>query len=155
MSYEAKLPLVKNRQDKVQRLSIPLAITGNATPANKVIAADEPTILFVKTEGLNQITTASGALETGETLPTLATATDATGVFNMLIKIGEPLAKVCSVKLVPRGTQNGAIVACEILAFTTGSDNSGQSIVAEVTSGVNFSTPANLDATIEVEYVVS
>lgn len=153
MSFQAKDSIVLNRQLKVQRVVIPFTITGNATPASKVLANDEPSKLFFKTEGLNQITIANGAIETGETLPSLASATDATGVINALIKINEPLAKVMLVRVVGRSSTQLSRQG-EILAFTTGSTNSGQSIVCNITTGVNLAS-ANIDAAIEVEYVVS
>lgn len=153
MSYQAKDSTVDNRQLKVQRLVIPFTITGNATPASKVIAADEPSLLFFKTEGLDQITVASGALESGEVLPTLATATDSTGVINALVKINEPLAKVMSVKVIGR-TATALDKQGTILAFTTGSTNSGKSIVCNLTTAVNLAS-ASIDAALEVEYIVA
>lgn len=153
MSFDAKDSQVLGRQNKVQRLVIPFTITGNATPASKVIASDEPSLLFIKTEGLNQITIAAGALETGETLPSLASATDSTGVINALVKINEPLAKVMSVKVIGR-TATALDKQGQILAFTTGSTNSGKSVVCNLTTGVDLGA-ASIDATLEVEYVVA
>lgn len=152
MSFDAKNSQVQDRKLKVQRLVIPFTITGNATPASKSIASDEPSLLFLKVEGIDQITEATGALEDGETLPSLASATDSTGVINALVKIGEPLKKVCLVRVVGRdGTQLSR--QGQILAFTTGSDNAGQSVVCNITTGVNL-TSASIDAALEVEYVV-
>lgn len=153
MSFEPKDSQVASRALKVQKLSIPIAITGNAIPASKVLASDEPSLVFIKTEGLDQITVAKGALETGETLPTLATATDATGVINVLVKINEPLSKVMSVKLIGR-TATALDKQGTVLAFTTGSTNSGKSIVANFTTGVDLAA-ASIDACLEVEYVVA
>lgn len=152
MSFDAKNAQVQDRKLKVQRLVIPFTITGNATPASKTIASDEPSLLFLKVEGINQITEAAGALEDGETLPSLASATDSTGVINALVKIGEPLKKVCLVRVVGRdGTQLSR--QGQILAFTTGSDNAGQSVVCNITTGVNLAS-ASIDAALEVEYIV-
>lgn len=152
MSFDAKKAQVQDRKLKVQRLVIPFAITGNATPASKTIAVDEPSLLFLKVEGINQITTGTGALESGESLPSLASATDSTGVINALVKIGEPLAKVCLVRVVGRGATQLSKQG-EILAFTTGSDNAGQSVVCNITTGVNLAS-ASIDAALEVEYIV-
>jgi hypothetical protein len=153
MSFQAKDSGVLSRQNKVQRLVIPFTIASNATPASKVIACDEPALVFIKTEGLNQITIAAGALETGETLPTLAAATDSTGVINVLVKINEPLVKVMSVKIHSRGATQTAKPG-EVLAFTTGSTNSGQSVVANITTAVNLAS-ASIDAVLEVEYITA
>lgn len=151
--YQPKDSQVYSRQLKVQRLSIPFTVTHNATPASKTSTVDEPGLLFFNFAGITGITSAAGAIDSiGETLPTLATATDSTGVFNVLIKINEPLAKVCSISIKGRAGASGITDFCQILAFTTGSVNAGQSIVANITSGVNFGT-TDLDACLQVEYI--
>lgn len=150
--YQPKDAAVYNRQLKVQRLSIPFTVTHNATPASKVITVDEPSLVFFNFQGITQLSTAFGAIETGEILPSLASATDSTGVFNVLVKINEALIKVCSVSIEGRAGATGVTNLCQILPFTTGSTNSGQSIIANVTSGVNFSS-TDLDACLKVEYV--
>lgn len=148
MSFEAKKSQVRGRQLKVQRLVIPFKITANATPASKVITSDEPSLLFLKVEGIDQITEASGALASGETLPSLASATDSTGVFNLLVKIDEEVEKVCLVRVTGRdGTQLSK--QGQILASSSG----GKTIVCNLTSGVNLAS-ASLDGVLEVEYVV-
>lgn len=152
MSFQAKDSLVLDRQLKVQSVKIPFTITHNATPASKVITTFDPSILFLDTQGLNQITIASGALETGETLPALNTPTDSSGAFAALVKIREPLQDVVSAKLVARDA-SGLILSCEVLAFTTGSAHAGQSVVLNIRSGVNLST-TDLNCALEVEYVV-
>jgi hypothetical protein len=78
MSYEAKDSLVRDRQLKVQEVCIPLAITGNATPASVSVVSDEPAIMFIRTEGVDGITEASGALDAGQTAPTFTSPDDAT-----------------------------------------------------------------------------
>lgn len=152
--FQPKDTQVYGRQLKVQRLSIPFTVTSNATPANKSYTVDEPALVFFNFQGLTGISSSTGAIDSsGETLPTLATATDSTGVFNVLVKTGEQLAKVVDVKIHSRTGQSGITDYCQILAFTTGSSTSGQSIVANITSGVNFST-TSLDACLTVEYII-
>lgn len=149
--YQPKDNQVYGRQLKVQRLSIPFKVTHHATAASKVIATDEPSLVFFNFASLTGISTGTGALETGETPPSFATATDSTGVFNVCIKTGEALVKAVNVSI--HGRNSEAITNLStILAFSTGSTNSGQSIFANVTSGINFST-TDLDAVLEVEYI--
>lgn len=148
--YQPKDAAVASRQLVVQRLSIPFTVTHNASPASKTMTVDEPSLVFFNFQGITQLSTSTGAIETGEILPTLATATDSTGVFNVLIKIREPLVKVCAVYLIGRGSSS-LMLSGQPLAFTTGSTNSGQSIVANIPSGVNLST-TDVDACLCVEY---
>lgn len=151
--FDAKDDLVRGRAQKVQRLSIPLLITHNATPASKSVASDEPSILFVNVEGIVGISTSSGALESGEVAPTLATATDSTGVINICVLIKEPLVKVMDVQCITRNS-TACNVGGNILAFSTVSANSGQSIFANLTTGVNLAA-TDLNACIIVEYITS
>ncbi len=152
LSFQAKDPIVLDRELKVQKVSIPFTITHSATPGSKVIVADEPSILFLDTEGLNQITIAAGALQTGEVLPSLATPTDSTGAFAALLLIREPLSKVVYARLTGRGATSISL-SCEVLAFTTGTGG-GQSAVVNVRSGINLST-TDLNAVLELEYIVA
>lgn len=155
MAYPAQDSQVLGRQLKVQKVSIPFAITGNATPASKTRVIDEPTLLFLRLQGTgqDQLTQAAGALGAGESLPGgTASATDSTGVFVGLLRIRENLQKVVSVKLVSRSSTE--ILACPVLGFTTGGSAPGQSIVFNVDSGVDLSA-ANMDAVIEAEYIVA
>jgi hypothetical protein len=94
---------VQGRQLKVQELAIPFTIAGHATPASKTLTSDEPSVLFIQTEGKTQITAAAGALDAGEATPTFsATATDSTGVINLLVKVGEQITKVVSAEVQDR-----------------------------------------------------
>lgn len=152
VSYQAKDSLVLARQLKVQKLSIPFFITTNATPASKVLSVDEPALLFLAVEGIDQITP---ALDTGDTAPTLATATDTTGIFSVMVKINEVLSKVVSAKITRR---NGQEVISLTLpsAPTTGiiAGTNQNKIVLNADSAVNFAT-TSYDACLEVEYVVA
>ena len=153
MSFDAKDSQVQGRKLKVQKMSIPLTVSANATPASKVVASDEPSLVFVNVQGITGISTSTGALATGETAPTLASATDSTGVINVLVKVGEPIAKIVSVKLIGRGATS-LMISGQALALTTGGATPGQSIVANLTTGVNLAS-APIDAALEVEYVVA
>ena len=144
MSFNAKKPAVFDRQLKVQSLSIPLSIVANATPASVVPSSDEGQILFLKTQGVNQFT---AALDSGETLPSLAAQVDASGTFCVMVKVGELLDKVVSAKLILR---NGfEIVACAVAGLTSSGDKF--CLNCDVSSSL---ASTNLDACLEVQYVV-
>lgn len=146
-NYYAKQELVQNRQLKVQELAIPLTITGNATPASVVVASDEPSILFLKTEGVNKIT---AALD-GDTAPTFVSQVDANGLFSVMLKIGEPIAKVLSAQLI---TRNAHSAGSAKLANTTGITANGDKIVLDCDTAVDLSA-ASLDACLVVKYIVA
>lgn len=148
-NFNATNENVLNRQLKVQRLVIPFTITGNATPASVVIACDEPSVLFLKTEGVNQITP---ALDAADGTPTLTAADDSDGIFNLMVKISEPLAKVMQAKVTVR-TGTAAITVCT-MANTTGITAGGDKIVLNCDTAVDLSA-ANLNACLEVEYVIA
>lgn len=152
MAYEPKDPGVRGRALKVQELAIPFAITYHATAASKVVVSDEPSILFLNVEGITGISTATGALASGEVAPSFATATDSTGVINLLVKVGEPMIKVMSAVVFSRAVAAGLSKPCNILAFATVT-NAGQSIFLNCTTGVNLGT-TSLDGVLIVKYIV-
>lgn len=152
MAFEAKQSQALGRQLKVQSLSIPFKITGNATPASKVITRDEPALLFLKVEGIDEIT---GALSSNDTTPTLASATDSTGVFNLMVIVGEQLEKMVSAQLVRRNGQE--VISCTLTQAPADSIVAGgarDKIVLNADSGVNLSS-ADLDACLILQYVTA
>lgn len=152
MAYEAKNSGVEARELKVQRLVIPLTIAGNAVAASVVCRNDEPAILFLQTDGVDQIT---AALASGETATYTVATADATGVFRALVKIQEPIAKVCAAygcrrdafEVVPGrlGSASG---------ITTGSAG-GNSIMLAFDCALALNAANTLDACIVVEYVAA
>src|ERR1019366_381596 len=151
--FQPKDAAVYARQLKVQRLVIPFTVTHHATPGSKSFTVDDPSSVFFNFEGLTGLSTSTGAIETNEVLPVLATATDSsTGIFNVLVRINEPIEKVCAIYLIGRGATS-LHVSGTPLAFTTGSTNSGQSIVGNFTSNINLSS-ADMNASLVIEYIV-
>lgn len=144
-NYYAKDELVQGRQLKVQRLVIPFTITHNATASLVVIGRDEPALLFLKTQGVDEIT----AVADGS--PTLAAANDAAGTFNILVKLNEQIVKVMNAQVDGR---TAALVAGCTLANITGLTAAGDKIVLNCTTGVNSST-TDLDACLCLEYVAA
>lgn len=149
MAYESKSPLVQGRQLKVQELAIPFTITANVTPASVVCSSDEPSILFQRTEGVNQITTASGALISGETATYSNASVDANGVSSFYIKLNEVCTKVVSAYVVSRTT--GVMQPC-FLGDADGLSSVGN-IMLTCDSTVNYAT-TNFDGTLVVKYVI-
>lgn len=147
-AYQAAKPEVLGRQLKVQKLSIPFTITHHATPASKTILVDEPAILFLQVEGIDQITVNNGAIADAATLPTMSSESDASGIFYAALNIGETVAKVVSAKMVSRASAE--IVACTVLA----SADSGLVPIVKVDCATDLST-TDLDAVLELEYIVS
>lgn len=151
MSFDSKNELVLNRQLKVQKLSIPFALTANATPASVVLANDEPAIMFLQSEGVNQIT---AALDTNETATFATSPVDANGTLNVLIKVRESVLKVVSARMASRITGVAQpLFLGSATGITTGSGG-GKSIMLTLDSSVNHAT-TNVDASIEVEYVLA
>lgn len=149
MSFNSKDSLVLERQNKVQRLVIPFSITASATAANVVLRNDEPARMFLRSEGVDQITTASGALESGETATYSVAADDSDGIFNILVKLNESCAKVMRANVTDR--VNGGSQPVK-LGDADGLSSLGK-IMLTCDSTVNLST-TNLDGCLEVEYVV-
>lgn len=155
-NYYPKKPNVMNRALEVQKLSIPLLITHSATSTAVVVANDEPSILFLNTQGITQISIAAGALGASEVAPSLASATDSTGVINLCLVIGEVLVKVMHAEVISRALNGSPIIKpCQILAFSTGAGVDGlvgADIFLNCTTGVNFTT-TDLDACLVIEYI--
>lgn len=150
MSFQPKSSLVHGRQLKVQRLVIPFTVTAHATPASVVLRNDEPSVLFLRSEGVDQITTASGALDSGETATFSVSPNDANGIMNLLLKLEETVAKVCRANVTDR--VNGGSQPCK-LGDADGISSNGK-IMLTLDSSVDHST-TNADYCLEVEYVVA
>lgn len=149
-SFYPKDSLVDDRQLKVQRLSIPFSVTASATPASVVLSSDEPAILFLRSQGVDQITVASGALESGETATYSVSPNDASGIMNLLVKVnGEEVQKVCSMSICERST--GQVEVCK-LGDSDGLSSEGK-IMLTLDSAVNHAT-TNADYSLEVAYIV-
>jgi len=143
-SYYAKDSLVQNQQLKVQRLVIPFKIAHNASSASVVISANQPALLFLNTQGVNQIS----AVAAGS--PSFASPNDAAGTFNALVQINEPVLMVCHAEVISR---TGAVQAVASLANTSGLTSNGLQIVLNATTGVNAST-TDFDACLVMEYII-
>lgn len=154
-AYYPKDDLVDRRSLKVQKLTIPFYITHNAVPASKVVASDEPALLFLGVQGINNLTVASGAFDTSaeQSAITFASATDTTGVFSLLLRVNEQIIKVMYVRVSQRS-------ASEVVSGTAPTGASawisslGNKIVANIDSSVNLATTDG-DYVLEVEYIAA
>lgn len=155
-NYQAQDSQVLSRQLKVIELAIPLNVTANGTPASKTQTTDEPALLFINTEGKTGISVATGAFDTSAEAAaiTFATATDATGVYNLLLRVGEQIAKVVTAEV----HKNLVSGATEVLTCSSPTGASrfvtsvGDKMVFNLDSAVNFAT-TDYDATLRVSYV--
>lgn len=104
LPFDSKLEQNLKRGLKTQRLVIPILIGANASPSAKDLSSDEEGFLYLKTEGADQITLARDAVDNAAELAAIpfGAPSDADGKFSALIKIGEPILKVCSVTLCNR-----------------------------------------------------
>lgn len=147
MSFQSKDSNVRGRQLKVQKLSIPFTITAHATSTSVVLLNDEPSICFLQSEGIDQIT---AALADGETATYTVAADDSDGKLNILLKVGEVVSKVVSARVASRAT--GVSQPC-YLGDANGISSEGN-IMLSVDSTVDHST-TNFDGSLEVEYVIA
>lgn len=147
-NYASKDELVQGRQLKVQRLSIPFVITANASSASVLISRDEPAVLFLKTQGNDEIT---AALVAGDGTPSYTAANDANGIFNILVKLNEQVGKVMNARVVGRNTAKDYICT---LADTDGISGAGDKICLDCDADISLAT-TSLDACLVVEYVIA
>lgn len=155
-NYDAKHELTRARQLKTQRLAIPLFIDADATPASVTLVSDEPGMVFCKSEGVDQITLALGAVDTAAELSaiTFTAANDANGIFNVICRVGETIEKVVSVKLHRRNSSTDVTISGTTPTGVTGYITSGgDKIAANFDTGVNYAS-ANGDYVLEFEYTV-
>lgn len=154
MAYESKNSQARGRQLKVQSLALSFSVLGHATPASKTITRDDPSLLALKVEGINQFT---NALDADDTTPTMATAVDSTGVFNVLISVGEEIEKVVSALLIKRNGQEVISLSLPASAPADGIVAGGarDKIALNVDSGIDISAANLLDACILVQYIAA
>lgn len=153
-NYDAKDTIVRDRILETLELCVPFSIVANATPASKSMTEDEPSLLFLNTQGIQDITLADGAVDSQAELDalTFAVPNDAAGIFNLLLRMNEPVVKIVSAQIIQL---NGSeMINC---TFVTGSTNgitsAGNKVVFNADSAVNFAT-TNYNATLIVNYVV-
>lgn len=159
-AYMPKDDQCYRRSVEVQKLTIPFFITANATPASKTVVSDEPSLLFLDVQGINNCTVASGAFDTSAEAAaiTFQTPSDTAGQFSVLVRTNEPnaLVKVMYCRVVSRSVQNeggsGTPSSGSSPSFLT---SVGNKIVADFTiSGLNLAT-TNGDLCLEVEYIAA
>lgn len=152
MAYEAKDQIVRGQQLLVQALSIPLKIVGNATAASVALSSDLPSRLFLKTSSVDQIT---GALLANETATYTTSPADASGQFQILIRMNEPVAKICNASLFQLDGANAQYAYLGSSTGITTGTAGGQAIMLIGKSNVDFTGANTLNACLVVEYETS
>lgn len=146
-SFYAKSPGAQDRQLKVQRLVIPFSVASNATPASVVLGNDEPSVMFLKSEGVDYISAEVALL--GDTATFTVAPNDANGIMNVFIVVGEPVAKVCQANVINRvsgGSQPVKLGDADGLSSLS-------NIMLTMDSTINFAT-TSADLCLEVDYIV-
>jgi hypothetical protein len=121
-----------------------------------VLTKDEPALLFLSVQGINECTTSTGCFDSSaeQSAITFASATDSTGVFSCVVKVFEPLAKVCNARIISRAGSSDIVSATFPTGATSGISSGGDKIVLNFDAGRDFSS-ANGDYCLEVEYVIA
>jgi hypothetical protein len=145
----SKDSLIQDIQLQVIEINTGLVILGNAVPANLDLSYTQNTSrVFLKTEGIDQITVANGACDTQAEVDaiTFQSEDDATGKFSVLVRFNEPLSGLVSAEIVDRFT--GARYGSTISFTTGGPPGSGltlllDKVLFEFQTGVDLSNPSN------------
>lgn len=147
MSYDPKSEHTRSVALKVQSLYLHLFIDGDAVPANKKHRPDDSAVLFIKTEGIDDT---SSALDSGEAAPSFVAPVDANGQFSVLVKVSEKIKRIVSAKCVRQDASE--VISCT-LANTSGLSANGDKIVLNIDSAVNLAA-GDYRGCLEVQYVV-
>lgn len=150
--FLAKESQVQDRQQKVQTLIIPLQIVGSATAANLLCTNDEAGFCFLKTGSIDQIT---AALASSETATYLDAPSDANGIFNVLLSIGEDITKVVGARMVRRDATGVEYAYLGSATGITTGTGGGQKIMITCDSSVALNAANTLKAYLEVHYVTA
>ncbi len=154
MAFISKNEMVFDRQLKVQRLSIPFVIVGNASSASVAPSSDEPSVMFMKTQGVDQITP---ALASGESASFSNSPSDASGQFNIAIDVKENVAKVCCARIKRRDASFAGSTeqVCSLEGISQKSGANCTKLLLSCDSDIDLSGANTLDACLEVEYIVA
>lgn len=164
MSYLPKDSAVQQQSLQVASLALPFTVTHNASSASVVVTVENPSLLFINTQGTSRITLAAGAVDSAQELTdiTFASPSDTAGTFNMLVRINETVNKVVNATLYSR-TSSSVLVNATLASPSFNSANSsnlpaqlgvtdpGNKIALNCTCGVNFST-TDFDGVLVVNY---
>ena len=154
MAYSPKDSNVAKSNLQVQTLRLPFTIAGSATSANVVVTPYDTTVLFINTAGVTQISTSTGALDSGEASPSMGTISDAGGQFGALVKVNETINKIVGAELLQLGGSSQA-PGTITLANTTGLTANGNKIVLNVNSGFAYNSATTLTGCLVVHYIAA
>jgi hypothetical protein len=116
--------------------------------------------MFFNTEGVTGISTASGALNSGDTATFTVSPNDTNCTFNVLIKVDEPVAKVCMARCMRRSATLSEADDAMITALgnSTGvvvNSTSAQKIMLTIDGELALNAANTLNSCLEVAYVVA
>jgi hypothetical protein len=142
---------------EVQTLVLPFEITGSATAASVVFKSHYPALLFAKTQGVDQCTEAAGALDSDDTVPTFASASDSGGDFGIIVRVGEEIEKVVSCMVEIASAENAGANGIYCSAPSTGIVAGGalDKIAMDVKNAPAFNTSVTVKGCIVVRYIVA
>lgn len=128
---------VENQRLKVQSLTIPFTINGNATPASITFVNGLPGVLYLQTEGANS----NGAITAQEAAATAYnTKLDASGVFNALLVLGETVKEVYGGTCQQIASASGAIGIANVWKAGTLGISPGGNIMLNIDSTLDLSS---------------
>lgn len=148
---DAKNEIVRDQLLKVQSLRLPFSIVGASSTQNVVVSQDNPSLLFIRTQGTDRITVSDGALVTGQSAPSYTAPNDSAGLFDVLVRVYEDVSKVLGAHMVQTNAAGATVKVCN-LANTNAIGPNGDQICLNCTSGVNL-TSATLSGYIVVDYI--
>ena len=155
--YIQNNPVVEDHELKHARLVFELAITANATPASKAMSSDLPGVCLLATQGIDGIS----ATEVISGLANFASATDSTGVFQVMLSGAQLVAKIGSIRDVMKvdvhgvNFSNGLTTAPTVTMLgTSWGLTPGGNIAFQVATGTSLATTSQTFC-IVVDYMVS
>ena len=152
--YLSKQSSVQEQRLKVQRLSIPFKIIGNATAADVSISSDSPDVLKIQTAGVDQITSALTAA--GDSVTFNTAANDDVGdagtssVFRVYLNLGEQCQKLVSARI--ENISGDSLSYSLKRGDADGLSSLGRPVLV-VTAGDSIDAANTLDATLHVDYI--
>jgi hypothetical protein len=161
-SYQMNDSNVYGQQLLVQEICIPFTITANATAASVSSTVDQPAVLFLNLASNNNVTSSTGALPSGATLPTTyfggtslpATSSGATSVFYTYVKLNQYVKKVLNSSIITTTPPSASATAGFSVIGIVPDAVAGATVTVPTPSGVTISTPAGASSDGQGFYIL-
>jgi hypothetical protein len=135
---------IENHDLSMRSLVIRCSVTANATPASKVHTTDLPGVVYLKTQGKDDVTAQESGAVTG-------TQTDASGQIGVLIKLPDAATEVTMLSVEDvAGNASGTLTVSRIL---TDGITAGGNIELQV-AGLDTMASVSPTIAIRVDYKV-